>query len=224
MERYGRTFKELSFKEKVEQFKEYYLWPMVGTIIGIVVVVHLVVTMLTPQRVYTVDMQLVGRLKIDEETLNDVTQHFDEAYDASLIMTYLNWADPGEVGQIVMQKLPLQITAREVDILGLPEAAADSYLKETQDDAILALDTVPEFAELIEEYKDQVYINGYEEVDTFEVVKGDQHVYGFKVNQIDNIPCVTLGEEFILSVTTTVKNIDETVEMMRYLLEEQTSE
>ncbi len=62
-------------------------------------------------------------------------------------------------------------------------------------------------------------ITGYNKDENFNITKGDQHVYGIKISKLDNFPGSALGEEIVLGITTTVKDVDKTVEMMRYLLE-----
>lgn len=222
MEKYGKSFKELTRREKVQYLWEYYRWPAAGTILVTCFLVSFLTAIFTPQKVYSVDITINGKMAIDE-TRSEVEAQFEEQFDAGLNLGFMDWDNPGQLEMVMMQKIPMQIMAKELDILGLSTSAVESYLEQSGSEMFMPLDEYPEFAPLLEQYKDQLLVTGYDKNGTFEVVEGEQHVYGFKVNKIDNIPCVTLNEELTIGVTSTAKDIHKTVEMLTYLLEDKSN-
>lgn len=218
MEKYGKSFKEMGFKEKIEHLWEYYRKPALFVIVAVFFIAELMIAMLTPREVNTVDITLAGKVYTDD-TREAVIADFKEKFDTGLTITVVDWSKSTEMELATAQKVALQITTKELDIFGLPPLAFDNYLRETGEDMFMALDEIPQCQELLEEYKDQLVIAGYNKDEDFNITEGEQHVYGIKVTEFDNIPGSTLGEEIVLSITTTAKDIDKTVEMMRYLLE-----
>lgn len=218
MEKYGKSFKEMAFKEKIKYLWEYYRITAFWTVVGAVIGINFLVAIFTPPKTYAVDITLAGQLYSSE--LEETSKVLEEEYDTSLSVNMVDWNTMGQMEMAVMQKIPLLITTKQLDILGIATGAFDAYLQQTGTDMFIALDTIPAFKELIEEYKDQVLVAGYNKDEDFNIIEGEQHVYGFKVNAIDNIPGMQVGEEITIGVTTSAKDIDKTVEMMRYLLED----
>lgn len=218
MEKYGKSFKEMGFKEKVEHLWEYYRKPALLITVAAVLLLELIVAIVTPKEVNTVDITLAGKVYTDDQR-EQVIADYKEKFDAGLTITPVDWTKSTEMELATAQKMALQITTKELDLLGLPPEAFDNYLRETGQDMFMALDEIPQCQELLEEYEDQLIIAGYNKDENFNITEGEQHVYGIKVSEFDNIPGSTLGEEMVLGITTTVKDIDKTVEMMRYLLE-----
>lgn len=220
VEKYGKAFSEMGFKEKVEHLWEYYRKPALFCIVAGVLLIQLIVAMLTPREVNTVDITLAGKIYTeDQKVLDEVTTNFKQNFDAGLMISVVDWTKSTEMELATAQKIALQVTTKELDILGLPPQTFDNYLRETGQDMFRPLDEIPECKALLEEYKDQLVIAGYNKDENFNITKGDQHVFGIKVSKIDNIPSSVLDEEIVLGITTTAKDIDKTVEMMRYLLE-----
>lgn len=220
MEKYGKSFKEMGFKEKVEHLWEYYRKPALFVAVAAVLLIELIIAIATPREVNTVDITLAGKIYTDDQIAQEqMINEYKEKFDVGLTITAVDWTRSTEMELATAQKVALQITTKELDILGLPPEAFDNYLRETGKDMFMALDEIPQCQELLEEYKDQLVIAGYNKDENFNITEGEQHVYGIKVSEIDNIPGSILNEEIVLGITTTVKDIDKTVEMMRYLLE-----
>lgn len=218
MEKYGKSFSEMTFKEKVEHLWEYYRKPALFVIVAAVLVINLVVAILSPKEVNSVDITLAGQIYTDENR-DAVIADYKEKFDAGITISVVDWTKSTEMELVTAQKIALQITTKELDMLGLPPVAFDNYLRETGQDMFMALDEIPECKELLEEYKDQLVIAGYNKDENFNITEGEQHVYGIKISKLDNFPGSALGEDIVLGITTTVKDIDKTVEVMRYLLE-----
>ena len=219
MERYGKSFKELNFREKCEHIWQYYRWPILATVVAVFISIYFIKAILTPKQVYTVDVTISGKIYYDE-THADVVKQFKDRFDTNLSVASVNWENVGEFQMAMMQKIPLLVRTKELDILGLPESAFNSYMGQMGEGMFVALDTLPEFKELLEERKDRLYVSEYTLNEDNEVVQGDGHVYGIRVSKFKNIPSVTESEEIILGVTSTYKNPEDTVEMLRYLSEE----
>ncbi|WP_054741945.1 hypothetical protein [Cellulosilyticum ruminicola] len=220
MEKYGKAFSEMDLKEKAAHLWEYYRKPALFCIIAGILVIQLITAILSPREVNTVDITLAGKIYTeDQATLDEVTKQFKENFDAGLMVSMVDWTKSTEMELATEQRIALQITTKELDILGIPPEKFDIYLRQTGQDMLRPLDEIPECKALLEEYKDQLVIAGYNKDENFNITKGDQHVFGIKVSKIDNIQSSTLNEDLVLGITTTVKDIDKTVEMMRYLLE-----
>ncbi|MDF2593990.1 MAG: hypothetical protein K0R69_331 [Clostridia bacterium] len=226
MEKYGASFKELSFKKKISHIWEYYRWHIIGSIIGIIVLGNLVVTILTPQKNYSVDVVVAGRLASDE-TQPQVIEKFENELDTSLNIASVDFANMGQLEMVMMQKIPLLMRTNELDILILSKDAYMNYLNQGGIDMFMPLDTIKELTPLLEEKKDSLITSEdikLEETDPsgetkIKKLEGENHVYGITVNKLNNIPCIAFTEELVVGVTSVAKDIPRTAEMLDYLVE-----
>ena len=219
MERYGKSFKELNFKEKVAHIWEYYRWYILSVIIGVAMLSSMLVSTLTPEAVHDVDIVIAGKLNYDE-TQPQVVESYKEMFNADLGLSIVNWGEQmGQMEMIMLQKIPLLVRTNELDILGLEPTTFQSYTRQLGVDLLLPLETVPEFKELLAKYKDRLmsYNEKYNEDQQLEEV--EEHIYGIRVSKFANIPCITENEEIIIGVTVNVKDINKTVKVLEYLLE-----
>ncbi len=219
MERYGKTFKELNFKEKVAHIWEYYRWYILSVIIGVVMLSSILVSVFTPQELHDVDILIAGKLNYDE-TQPEVVESYKEMFNADLGLSNMNWeAQMGQMEMAMLQKIPLLVRTNELDILGLEPTTFQSYTRQLGVDLLIPLETVPEFKELLEKYEDRLmsYNEKYNEDQQLEEV--EEHIYGIRVSEFANIPCITANEEMIIGVTVNVKDINKTVKVLEYLLE-----
>lgn len=219
MEKYGKDFKELTFKQKVSHIREYYGWYIVSVIIGIIVISSLVISIFTPQEIHDVDIVIAGKMNYDESE-SQVVQSYKEMFNADLGLSAVNWVNMGEMEMAMLQKIPLLVKTNELDVLGLDPTMFESYTRQLGADLFVPLETIPEFKGLLEKYKDRLvtYNQKYNEKD--ELVEADEHVYGIRISKFANIPCITANDEFIIGVTTTVKNLEKTAQLLDYLLDE----
>lgn len=226
MEKYGASFKELSFKKKISHIWEYYRWHIIGGIIGTLVLGSLIITVLTPQKKYSVDVVVAGRLASDD-TQPQVIEKFEKELDTSLNIASVDFANMGQLEMVMMQKIPLLIRTNELDILILSQDAYMSYLNQGGIEMFMPLDTIKELAPLLEDKKDNLITskdimleetdaNGETKTKKFE---GEDHIYGIKVNALQNIPCINFTEDLVVGVTSVVKDIPKTAEMVDYLIE-----
>ncbi len=219
MERYGKSFKELDKKEKVKFIWEYYRWIILSVIIGIVVITQLVAAMLTPKEVNDVDILIAAKLGYDE-TQPQVVSEYKENFNTGLDLTAIDWENMNQMDMVMLEKIPLLVTAKELDVLGLSGEAFESYVRQLGPDMFIPLDTLPEFEDLLEKYKDRAVISGYELDEDEQLIRIDDHVYGIRSTKFKNIPCIVENEEVILGVTASVKDLEKTAQVLDYLLEE----
>lgn len=219
MEKYGKSFKELTFKQKVSHIREYYGWYIVSAIIGIMVISSLFISIFTPQEVHDVDIVIAGKMNYDE-TQPQVVQSYKEMFNAELGLSIVDWENMGEMEMAMLQKIPLLVKTDELDVLGLDPTMFESYTRQLGADLFVPLETVPEFKGLLEKYEDRLVTFNQEYNDNDELVETEEHVYGFRISKFANIPCITANDEFIIGVTTTVKNLDKTAQLLDYLLDE----
>ncbi len=219
MERYGKTFKELNFKEKVAHIWEYYRWYILSVIIGVTMLSSILVTAFTPEELHDVDIVIAGKLNYDE-TQPQVIESYKEMFNADLGLSIVNWGEQmGQMEMTMLQKIPLLVRTNELDILGLEPITFQSYTRQLGVDLLLPLETLPEFKELLAKYEDRLmsYNEKYNEDQQLEEV--EEHIYGIRVSKFANIPCITENEEIIIGVTVNVKDINKTVKVLEYLLE-----
>ncbi len=216
MERYGKKFKELTFKEKVVHFKEYYLWYVVASIIGVCVIGSIIATSLTPSVTYDVDMFMLGQLDYDE-TEGALDAHFKEKFNTNLDFARANWNNPGEMETGLLQKVPVLLSIQQLDILAVEPIMFNTYA--SQEFTYLPLEEIPEMAPLLEKYSDRLVCWNQKYNDVGELIPGERHVYGIRVSSLPNITSLTMYNDYVLGITTTVKNIDKTVEFLTYILE-----
>lgn len=219
MEKYGKSFKELTFKQKVRHIWEYYGWYMISAIIGIMVISSLFISILTPQETHDVDIVIAGKMNYDESEIQ-VVQSYKEMFNADLGLSVVDWANMGEMEMAMLQKIPLLVRTDELDVLGLDPTMFESYTRQLGADLFVPLETIPEFEGLLEKYKDRLVTYNQKYNDNDELVETDEHVYGIRISKFTNIPCITANDEFIIGVTTTVKNLEKTAQLLDYLLEE----
>lgn len=219
MEKYGKNFKELTFKQKVSHIREYYGWPIVSVIIGIIVIVSLGISIFTPEKVHDVDIVLAGKMSYDDSE-TEVIESYEELFNADLVLSSVNWESMSELEMVMIQKIPLLVQTNELDVLGLDPSMFENYTKQYGTDLFLPLEEIPEFKGLLEKYEDRLvtYNQRYNEDEA--LVETEEHILGIRISKFANIPCIRANDEFIIGVTTKVKNVEKTAQLLEYLLDE----
>lgn len=226
MEKYGTSFKELSFKKKTQHIWEYYRWHIVASIIGILVVGSFMRSILTPPKNFAVDIVVAAKL-ISDETQPAVVEKFENELNTSLSIASVDFANMGQLEMVMMQKIPLLARTKELDILILSKDAYMSYLNQGGIDMFTPLDTIKELEPLLESKKDSLITSkdivpkeiGPDGQETKgEPLTGEEHIYGIKVSELQNVPCITLSEDLVIGITSVAKDIPKTVEMVDYLV------
>lgn len=219
MEKYGKRFKELTLKQKISHIWEYYGWMIISVMIGIVVISNLIISIFTPQKIYDVDVVIAGKMNYDE-TQPEVARTYEEMFNANLELSIVDWDNMGEMGMAMLQKIPLLVKTGELDVLGLEPSMFESYTRQLGGDLFVPLETIPEFEGLLEKYRDRLVTYHQKYNDNDELIETDEHVYGIRISKFTNIPCIKANDEFIIGVTTTVKDLEKTAQLLDYLLAE----
>lgn len=219
MEKYGKSFKELNWKEKISHIWDYYRWPIAGTIVGGALIISFLVAVLTPKTIYDVDVMLAGKLSYDD-TSEAFINTFRDEYNVSIDLTMADWETASQVEMVLLQKIPLLIRTEELDILGVDPAQYESFVQRMGTDMFIPLDTIPEAEGLLEKYSDRLYtsnimLEGFEDTP----VEVEEHVYGIRVETFNNIPCIRRNGEFIVGITSMVKDLDKAIELLDYLVQ-----
>lgn len=218
MERYGKSFKEMNFKEKVAYLWEYYRNIALVSIIILILIVGLIVGARSSSKDRSLDITLAGKLDIQNIQVADLTK-LEEDLDVAFEFHPVDWRQEDSLALSVRQRMTLQMKVSKLDILGLPDYKFEDYLKANASAMYMQLDELPEFQEILQEYKDQLVIKGYNVDENNNIIEDEEHVYGIRISKIDNIPGITLDEDLVLGVTTSVKDTHKAAEMMRFLLE-----
>lgn len=217
MEKYGVTFKEMNTKEKIKHIWEYYRWHILSTIIGVAVIFSLGKTILFPAPADEVDIVIAANMHLG---INDqeVVQQFKEEFNTGLDLSNTIWKD-AQSSVIMLQKIPLMITTNEMDIFGATSETYENFMQIYGEDMFTPLEEVPALSELLEKYQDQLVSCNYVRDEEGRQIETQNHVYGIRVNQLSNIPCIEANEEIIIGLTSNVKDLDKAVDMLKYILE-----
>ena len=216
MEQYGKNFKQLTFKEKLEYIKEYYLWYIVSTIIGVTVLSSIFISAFTPKEVFEVNALVAGGINYDH-TEPEVDTYYKENFNTDLNLSILDWKNMGELENAMIQKIAVMIQTRELDILAVPKSAFEMYA--SQEGVLTPLDEIPELAGLLKEYEDRLVTWDKKFTDELVLADVEEQVYGIEVSNFPNIPCITIDDDFIITVTGVVDNMPNTIDTLKHLLE-----
>lgn len=226
MEKYGKAFEELSFKEKTEHIWEYYRWHIIGTVAGVFIFISLMITILTPQKEYTADIFIAGKL-ISDEAYQQTAAHFENEWDTRLTLSAVNFENVGELEMATMQKIPLLIRIKELDILIISKSQFMNYLNQGAADVFIPLETVEGLETLLETKKESLITS--QDIDTnhedetiqaeLEALKTKGHIYGLTVKAVPPILGMELKEEMVAGITSSVKDLPKTTELFNYLLQ-----
>lgn len=223
METYGKSFKELSARKKAEHIWEYYRWHIFAAIAGVIILTSIIVTVLTPEKEYSVNIVVAGKI-LPDETQDKVIEKFEKEFDTKLNLAMVDFSNIGQMELVMMQKIPLQVRNKELDILVLSKDAYMSYL-EQGGDMFMPLDTIEEMKPLLESKKDSLIttkdIHVKERPDgSVKPLQSDgkNHIYGIEIKGLKNVPCVTVSEDLIVGITSGVKDIPKTVNMLNYIV------
>lgn len=219
MEKYGMQFKDMNTKQKVMHIWEYYRYHILATIIGVFVVFSLGKTMLFPPEPNEVDVLFAASMYIDPQTEGDVVKDFKENNKTGLDLTAMNWKEDGQMVMVMNQKIPMLLAAKELDILGLDEENFARFTRAYGKDMFVALDEVPELKDVLEKYKDHLFVYDKTVDENGNEIPMDEHVFGIKVDTFKNIPCILAAEEMVIGLNPSAKDYDKAVSMLKYILE-----
>lgn len=219
MERYGISFKEMSKKEKVKHIWEYYRYHILSSVIAICVTISLVKTVFFPAPPNDVDIMLAGIMYL-EDTYTNVSEEFKENYNTGLDLTNINWEDDPQTAGVMYQKVPLMLSTKELDIIGISTSTYERFAKMYGEDMFMPMENVPELSGLLEKYEDHLYVcDKIVDEEGNEIDAPEKHVLGIKVEKFSNIPCLTANEEMIVGLNPGAKDLEKAINMLEYILE-----
>ncbi len=226
MEKYGESFKELSTKKKIGHIWEYYRWHIFSAIVGVIIIGTFASSYFKPKVNYAVDVMIAGKV-ISDETQPEVIKKFEEELNTSLNIASVNFENMGQFEMVMMQKIPLLIRTEELDVLILSKGAFMSYLNQGGSGMFMPLDDILELKTILEARKTDLITTkdielseeSQEELTDSKGIQSKDHIYGIKVNQLSNVPNLTIEDELVIGVTATMKDPVKTAEVISYLLQ-----
>lgn len=205
-------FMEMNTKQKVEYIWEYYRWHIVGVIVGIFAIWQVfVIINKPPEPVYSTDIIVSGLISMDDEKSEQTLDKFRTEFDTNIQFMPANWKVMDQSTMSTETLLALKIAVKEVDMFILAEEKFDKYQLIEGYDAMLPLDTIPELEGILEKYQDRL-------ISFTSKDDGKEHVFGIKVDSLDKIEGLALGEELVISILGQPKNLESTIQVLTYLL------
>lgn len=220
MEHYGIQFKDMNKKQKVKHIWEYYRYHILATIIAIGVVFSLGKTMLFPEPPNEVDIVMAGSMYIDSTQEEAVRENFKEEFKTGLDLNAINWDGDMQFAAIMNQKIPLLFNTKELDIVAIQTENYDRFAKIYGKDMFAPLEEIPELKDVLEEYKDSLYICDKKKDEEGNEMPTEEHVLGIKVNKFKNIPSIIESEEMVIGINPQAKDFEKTINMLKYILEQ----
>lgn len=218
MEQYGMKFEEMNKKQKIAHIWDYYRYHILAVIIAIAVLGALGKTILFPEPPDAVDIMFAGQMYVDE-TSTQLVDQFKEEYQAGLDLTNVNWESDPQISSIMFQKIPLLLTTNELDVMGIATKTGERFAQIYGEDMFMPLEDIPELSDLLEKYKDSLYVCDKKADEQGNLIDTTPHVYGIKTDQFKNIPCIVASEEMIIGLNPQAKDFEKSVSMLKYILE-----
>lgn len=219
MEHYGIQFKDMDKKQKVKHIWEYYRYHILATIIGIAVVFSVGKTMLFPEPPNEVDIVMAASMYIDSNQEEEVRQKFKDEFKTGLDLNVINWNGDTQFAMIMNQKIPMLFSTKELDIIAIQTENYDRFAKIYGKDMFAPLEEIPELTDLLEKYKDHLYVCDKVRDEEGNEMTTEEHVLGIKVNRFNNIPCIIESEEMVIGINPMAKDFEKTINMLKYILE-----
>jgi len=222
MEKYGISFKEMNKKQKVKHIWTYYRYHILATVIGIFVAFSLGKTIFFPQADDKVDVVICGPMYLDENQYEFVDA-FRKEYKTGLDLTSVSWEEDSQLSMALLEKIPLLITTKTLDILALPEDQYTDFARKFGEDAFIALEKVPELKDVLEAHEDQLFIYDKGIDEEGNETQAEKHVYGIKVEGFPTISCIKESTPMVIGVVSTMRDKQKTLDMYEYLLGDETA-
>ncbi|MGL4738277.1 MAG: hypothetical protein ACRCW2_12580 [Cellulosilyticaceae bacterium] len=204
-------FKEMNGKQKIEYIWTYYRWHIVGVLAAIFIVGEIYRIATTPRPEYKIHTVISGKLANDPAKQEADIDMFYEKFGSDLYFMQTDWSAPGQATMSSEQLLNLKMQVREIDVLAISDVRHQIFMQIDRFDPFVKLDTIPELAPILEKYKDQL-VTGKSRVD------GKEYVYGIKVNTLNGLPSIALGEAMVVSLIDPPKDMEACIEVLEYLL------
>lgn len=218
MEQYGKCYKDMNRKEKIEHIWEYYRWNIFAVIVSILVGGSLLKTILFRTPPDALDIVVVNSMATNNK-MTEVTEEYKEKFDVGLVLTNMDWNDY-EMVTIMHQKIPLLLTADEMDIIGVTDEEYKQLMRAYGEDMFLPLEEIEGLEDILEKHKDNLLISDYRVDEKGNKTETSKHVYGIKLDKLSHMPCIDKSLPIGLGITPQVKDLDKAVEMFKYIVED----
>jgi hypothetical protein len=204
-------YEELTLEKKIQHIWEYYRWHILGVIMAIVLTGYIIYIIVSPVPTYSVDLLMTGKFTATGTQAESVKEKLHTDFDAKLELEYMDWSSENQYTMNMYTKIYALATAKQLDVLILPKSVYDIYA--SQDNKLLiALEEEPRLEKVLDTHQGNLLM-GLDKNDN------KQHIYGIKLDNLEEKLGITSSEEYILTVAQSVKNIDQTVAVINYLLE-----
>lgn len=204
-------FKKMNTKQKIEYIWEYYRFIILGTIIGVFIVGQLVYLAVKPKEIFDTHLIVTAQMALDASKMEEEEALFKEKFNADIYYLPANWSVVDSTTMTNDQILTLRMQVREADVFAMSEVRYERFMGTEGFDPFLALDEVPEMAPLLEQYKDNL-LKGKS------VEDGKEHVYGIKVDKVNNLEAGQFAEPLVISIMSVPNNVEKAVELIDFLI------
>lgn len=205
-------FKEMDRKQKFEYIWTYYRWHMVGVLALVFIISEVYRIATLPQLDYKIHTVISGKLANDPAKQEADVDMFYEKFGSDLYFMQTDWSASGQSTLSSEQILNLKMQVREVDVLAISDVRHQIFMQIDRFDPFVKLDTIPELAPILEKYKDRLVTGKSRE-------NGKEYVFGIKVNELNGLPSIMLGEEMVVSLINPPKDMEACIEVLEYLLQ-----
>lgn len=206
-------YEELSLKKKIEHIWEYYRWYIFGVIMAIVLIGYVIYIIISPAPTYSVDLLMTGKFITADEKVQLASEKLHTDFDANLELEFMDWSADNQYTMNMYTKTYALASAKQLDILILPKSMYDEYTMQ-ENKIFVKLDEEPKFQKNLENYEDHL-------LKAMDKNDNKEHIYGIKMDDLEEKLGIISDEEYILTVILSVKDIDQTVAVINYLLEQE---
>ncbi len=211
-----QKFEELDKDKKIEYIWDYYKGHIFGGIFGIAAIAYIIYFVNRPAPpVYSADAVVAGIIQVvDHKELEASQLAMQEAVDGGIRPMPTDWESMDQTAAINNQLMLVKIQTKECDVMIVPEFKHKGYLTAEDYELFHKLDEIPELEEVLELYSDQLVV-GTTPLDD------EEHVYGIRVNELQNVDGLLIGEELVMSLLNPPKDMEAGIALMKYLLIEE---
>lgn len=210
-------FKQLTKKEQIEHIWEYYKWHIIGSIFGVVLITHLLITIFGPKPPKpATNIVIMGKYIQEEEKVFDFKQGIQSILDEETkgqveINDFpVDWAESSPLTMAMEQKLLLMFQAKEIDILVIEKEKFDAYLQYNEESPFEALDTEELLIPILENNKDKLIKHKFAN-------SNKEQVYGLSVQGNPKLEGIGLNSDFIIAIPVVASNREYAVKCVEWI-------
>lgn len=204
-------YQELPLGKKLEHIWEYYRWYFLSVIMAIVIISYIIYIIVKPTPTYSVDLLMTGTFVTTDQDTQLVNEKLHTDFDANLQLDFLDWNSENQYTMNMYTKILALASTQQLDILIVPKAVYEQYAAQ-ENKLIVPLEGISKLEKILETHQDQLFR-------AVDINDNQEHIYGIKIEKLDEKLGLASDEEYILTVVESVKNVDQTVAVINYLLE-----